>query len=213
MGHRVACTATGLSPSLHTPTHAAGIVFDETHFGRFTNQYTRGEYYFDMYVAASRCCRRRLRRPRGGFAPRVPVLILCCRSRPLASRHGCTPTRAPKPDRPLRAATRRWARSSSGSRGGSSGTTPRCASTRRSPRTSTRAASSSSCGAEPPRRGVMVVVVFEGRARVGIAARRLRGRYVACNRGPCGRIADHASPVFVTGVSGAMRGAPVACCC
>lgn len=26
----------------------AGIVFDETHFGRFTNQYTRGQYYFDM---------------------------------------------------------------------------------------------------------------------------------------------------------------------
>ena len=25
-----------------------GVVFDESHFGRFTNQYTAGEYYFDV---------------------------------------------------------------------------------------------------------------------------------------------------------------------
>ena len=29
---------------------AAGVVFDETHFGRFTNQYLAGTYLFDMCV-------------------------------------------------------------------------------------------------------------------------------------------------------------------
>jgi dolichyl-phosphate-mannose--protein O-mannosyl transferase len=29
---------------------AAGVVFDETHFGRFTNQYMAGAYLFDMCV-------------------------------------------------------------------------------------------------------------------------------------------------------------------
>lgn len=26
----------------------SGVVFDESHFGRFTNQYTKGEFHFDI---------------------------------------------------------------------------------------------------------------------------------------------------------------------
>jgi len=30
---------------------------DESHFGRFTNQYTAGEYYFDVRVPDAACLR------------------------------------------------------------------------------------------------------------------------------------------------------------
>jgi hypothetical protein len=70
-----------------------GVVFDESHFGRFTNQYTAGEYYFDVRRCA--VCRPHLR----ATAPRA------------AGR------RAPPATPPLlrlRRSTRRWASSSFG---------------------------------------------------------------------------------------------------
>lgn len=47
------CAVGRSQPAAQSPKVCAGIVFDETHFGRFTNQYTRGEYFFDMYVGAA----------------------------------------------------------------------------------------------------------------------------------------------------------------
>jgi hypothetical protein len=71
-----------------------GVVFDESHFGRFTNQYTAGEYYFDV-----RCC----------AVFRRPHLRATARARLGAAR---------RPPRPpllrLRRSTRRWASSSFG---------------------------------------------------------------------------------------------------
>jgi dolichyl-phosphate-mannose--protein O-mannosyl transferase len=31
------------------------VVFDEHHFGRFTNQYWRGEYFFDIHPPLGKC--------------------------------------------------------------------------------------------------------------------------------------------------------------
>ena len=39
------CTTQRRPPLAHAP----GVVFDEYHFGRFTNQYTKGEFLFDIH--------------------------------------------------------------------------------------------------------------------------------------------------------------------
>ena len=37
----------------------AGVVFDEYHFGRFTNQYLDGQFLFDIHRACGSCARLR----------------------------------------------------------------------------------------------------------------------------------------------------------